>query len=398
MFTLFWTVLKNLSPDMASNTRIMKFMKIPYFASVFVFLTMTELSAQCNPAIYHDGYVGDTNINVYPLTATTIHQGSVPVYMNPSTITFQYNGFNGSVDVWVRKIDNSTSYSTYQSYIGLFTSASGTSTTNNLNVSNYPPGKYFIMGEFGAAGSVKRNRCHPYFIIARTLVNTTVLPECAKAGQTISVTWNGGSGDSNVNLVLRTLRNSSWYTPMNIAIPNTGSYNLVIPATGMNPGESYSLEINDGVQYVSANLPNGRSSFMVCKEKTVRGPVKQATLSMDNNIRTAIRTECACGSWISKKVSYGDVSKDIICDESLALGKNTNVNFNLQYQCSTTDCSPRYEAVITDPSGASSTSQIANNQTWNYLFSQTGNYSIMFRVYCNDAICPESCLYKITSK
>lgn len=119
---------------------------------------------------------------------------------------------------------------------------------------------------------------------------------------------------------------------------------------------------------------------------------------------TAINTrafgmECSCGNWTVKKIIYRDAVEDFVCNGSKTIVNNTSANFILQYNCnSTTNCAVKYEAVITTPAGQTTTVQIANNQNWNYAFSQVGNYMIVLRTYCNGVLCSDSCTYTITVK
>lgn len=369
--------------------------------SIFGVNTLTAQQNPCNPAIYVDGWIGDLTHTVYPSTNTPHHQGSIPVYQNPSAIAFTFNGNSGAVDVKVERwvtygfpppSHTLGQYDNYQDISNAFMS-SGPTTTYSLNVSNYPPGTYTVESRCGSEPNIKRNRCLPIFIISRTLVNTTTFPECVKAGQSIPITWNGGSGGGNVNLVLRTTRSTAWYVPVNISIPNTGSYNLVVPA-GVLPNEMYTVEINDGIQYV-----NAATSLKICPAtRVIRGTIQQASGAIRPNIRSVMNAVCSCGSWETKQIRYGDAIKQMECGGSLNLSRNTSANFNLKYNCSSTDCTARYEAVVTSPDGQANTIQITNNTAWNYVFSQAGNYTITFKTYCNDVLCTDSCSYSFGVK
>lgn len=377
-----------------------------FIVNIFFIISIAKAQQNpCNPSIFKDGWIGDLAHTVYPITNTAVHQGSIPVYLNPININFQINGNSGGVSLLIKKFQsygfpppNHTQgqYASFQNLNNVFTS-SGPSTNYSLNVSNYPPGSYIIESSCGSEPNIKRNRCLPYFIIARTLLNTTILPECAKVGQSIPISWNGGSGDANINLVLRTQRNTAWFVPVNISIPNIGSYNLVIPNTVL-PGEIYSVEINDGIQYVTSNLPNGRTHLKICANKVIRGTIQQANAAIRPNIGAVMNAICSCGNWETKKVSYADAIKEIECNGSININRNTSANFNLKYNCSSTDCSTKYEAIVSTPAGQTTTIQIANNQNWSYVFNQIGNYTVTFKTYCNEELCQNSCIYNILVK
>lgn len=178
----------------------------------------------------------------------------------------------------------------------------------------------------------------------------------------------------------------------------TGTYTLKF-VYWSDQCDKLASEIRDGFSMRAAITSSAAilaNNSECCNSKNLENPISISTTVNPRVIIT--EQECNCGNWETKKITYSDANNDIICNGLLTLIKNTSAIFNLKYNCSNANCTTKYEAVVSTPSGQTTTIQITNNQNWNYVFNQIGNYTMTFKTYCNDVLCPNSCTYNITVK
>jgi hypothetical protein len=207
-------------------------------------------------------------------------------------------------------------------------------------------------------------------------------------GDSITLNWSGTTPSGLVTVSLFDNTNATVYQVLATNIPNTGTFTYTIPTNiPCDPPRSWSLIVED-----SESLCTARSNTFTiecCQQQT----------------------DCECGEWLTdyvtikaypkqipqnpnlKIISQLAYSKTINCGKSIDLKRSMYYSFTApNYVCNPENCDVSYTWDIIDV--ANTIIQSGVGKTFNYNFSNYGNYSIVFTPICGGVRC-ESCVINV---
>jgi uncharacterized repeat protein (TIGR01451 family) len=207
-------------------------------------------------------------------------------------------------------------------------------------------------------------------------------------GDSITLNWSGTTPSGLVNVSLFDNTNATVYQVLATNIPNTGTFTYTIPTNiPCDPPRSWSLIVED-----SESLCTARSNTFTiecCQQQT----------------------DCDCGEWLTdyvtikaypkqipqnpnlKIITQLAYSKTINCGKSIDLKRSMYYSFTApNYICNPENCDVSYKWDIIDV--ANTIIQSGTGKTFNYNFSNYGNYSIVFTPICGGVRC-ESCVINV---
>jgi len=206
-------------------------------------------------------------------------------------------------------------------------------------------------------------------------------------GDSITINWSGTTPSGFVNVSLFDNTNNVIYQVLATNIPNTGTYTYTIPASiPCDPPRTWSIIVEDSE-----------------KECTARS----ATFT----IECCHQTDCDCGEWLTNYVTVKGYIKEIPQDPQLKittqqnLGKNVKCGSEIQlkafmyysftapnYVCNPENCDVIYKWEVIDT--ANNVIQAGIGKTFNYNFSSSGIYKVVFTPICGGIRC-EPCTINV---
>lgn len=199
-------------------------------------------------------------------------------------------------------------------------------------------------------------------------------------GDTINLTWTGTPPPGNVNIMLYDNTNNAIYQVIGTNIPNTGSYNYTIPASiPCDPPRTWSFIIEDAEKECS-----DRSDTFIIECCELHG-------------------DCDCGEWTGNAVGIKAYLKQIPQDPKLKINFNQNWGSKVgcgksillkptynyvftapNYICNPENCDVTYTWEVIEPNG---TIVNGTGATFNYNFTQYGNYQFKITPICGNTRC-----------
>ncbi len=202
-------------------------------------------------------------------------------------------------------------------------------------------------------------------------------------GDTIVLNWNGTTPSGTVNLSLFDNTNATVYQVIATNLPNTGSYSYTIPSgIPCDPPRSWSLIIEDAER--------------LCLDR-----------SDSFTIECCQQTDCGCGKWLTDYVTVTTYLNPIPRNPKIKItippsdtntincGRNVKLKPSLYYSftapdyaCNPENCDVSYRWDIIDT--RNNIIQSGKGKTFNYSFSNFGNYEVVFTPICGGIRC-EAC-------
>lgn len=206
-------------------------------------------------------------------------------------------------------------------------------------------------------------------------------------GDTIVLNWNGTTPSGTVNLSLFDNTNATVYQVIATNLPNTGTYTYTIPSgIPCDPPRSWSLIVED-----SERLCLDRSdpfTIECCQQQT----------------------DCNCGEWLTDYVTVtiyllpipqnpdlkitipASDTNAVTCGKNIELKPSKYYTFTApDYACNPENCDVSYIWSIVDTKN--NIIQSGKGKTFNYSFSNFGNYEVIFTPICGGIRCEPCTIY-----
>jgi uncharacterized repeat protein (TIGR01451 family) len=206
-------------------------------------------------------------------------------------------------------------------------------------------------------------------------------------GDTIVLNWNGTTPSGTVNLSLFDNTNATVYQVIATNLPNTGTYTYTIPSgIPCDPPRSWSLIVED-----SERLCLDRSdpfTIECCQQQT----------------------DCNCGEWLTDYVTVttyllpipqnpdlkstipASDTNAVTCGKNIELKPSKYYTFTApNYACNPENCDVSYIWSIVDTKN--NIIQSGKGKTFNYSFSNFGNYEVIFTPICGGIRCEPCTIY-----
>jgi len=207
-------------------------------------------------------------------------------------------------------------------------------------------------------------------------------------GETVTVNWSGTTPTGLVNVSLFDVTNSVIYQVLANNIPNTGSYTFTIPASiPCDPPRTWAIIVEDAEKE--------------CSDKS--DPFIIACCEQQHD-------DCDCGDWSGNAVGIKAYLKQLPqnpklkinfqsnweskvgCKKTIKLKPTYNYVFTApNYICNPEDCDVNYTWEVIEPNG---TIVNGTGSTFNYNFTQYGNYKFKITPICGNKRC-KPCEFRV---
>jgi uncharacterized repeat protein (TIGR01451 family) len=207
-------------------------------------------------------------------------------------------------------------------------------------------------------------------------------------GETVNLNWSGTTPSGNVNILLYDNTNNVVYQVIASNIANTGSYSFTIPASiPCDPPRTWSFIVEDAERE--------------CSDRS--DPFVIECCDQQND-------DCDCGQWSGDPVGVKAYLKQIPQDPKLKINFQSNWNSKVgcgksiklkstynyvftapSYICNPENCDVSYVWEVVEPNG---TIINGTGATFNYNFTQFGNYKFKITPICGTKRC-EPCEFNV---